>query len=391
MIRLLFISLLLFTNVVANEINTFNFDDTNLSYQTNELNVSDEYNVSDEANQTLTNYYPQKVLYLNYKEVPSRVVKGQIFSITIKTLSTIQNITDINYKLTNHEGVKPLDELPYRENDDKYFYDTFYFSVTSSKVRLPDFTATLIKDNEILYKPETLLGKKINVITLNPKQNFSNIIANKFELVEYKTTSFDRNRNILIFVAVAENCDISALRINSIKKQGIESISESYYDSKVTYYVIINKDIENFSFTYFNLLTNKFSLLNIPIILDDDSVTTQSDLKPKDQSHERLKMSIAAIIALIFLLFIIWTGKYIYIIAIIIPVIYIAYLAIPSKNICIKQGTKIHLLPVKNGTIFETTNRRLHLQKEGEIDKFMKIRLRNNKIGWVRNEDICSY
>ena len=177
MIRLLFISILLFINVVANEATTFDLNDTNLSNQNTELNVSDE------TNQTIINYYPQKVLYLNYKEIPSRIVKGQIFSVTLKTLSTIQNITDITYELNNFEGLKPLDELPYRENDDKYFYDTFYFSVTDGIARLPDFTATLTTDDDINYKSETLIGEKINVITLNPKKNFSNIIANSFELV----------------------------------------------------------------------------------------------------------------------------------------------------------------------------------------------------------------
>ncbi len=154
---------------------------------------------------------------------------------------------------------------------------------------------------------------------------------------------------------------------------------------------MINKDIENFSFSYFDLKKNKYSHLVIPIIVNDDSVTTQSDLKPKDQSRERLKMFIAAGVAFIGLIFILWRKKYIYLIFILIPLAYIVYIGMPSKELCIKTGSQIHLLPVQNGTIFETTQTTIYLQKEGSVKNFVKVKLQNDKIGWVKNEDICSY
>ncbi len=391
MIRLLLSSLLLFATLVANEISTFDLNETN--QDSVDFYIEEEIDILDlnDTNQSTLEYYPHKVLYLNYKEVPKRVLKGEIFSVTLKTLSTIQNSITVQYELSNHKGVKPLNNLPYTQKDSKYFYDTFYFLATSSQVRLPDFTATLITNDHKIYKPETIQGTKLNVVTLNPKKDFANIIADSFELVEYKTTSFDNQHNILILVAEANNCDISAFHFNGVKKQGIESIYDSIFKSRITYFAVINKDIENFSFSYFNLQLNTFSLVNIPIIVHDDSVTTQSDLKPKDQSRERLKMSIAAAVALIIFLFIIWRKKYIYLIFVIIPVIYIAYLAIPQKDVCIKNGAHIYLLPVKNGTIFETASSEYYLQKEGSVKEFVKVKLKNEKIGWVKNEDICSY
>ena len=82
--------------------------------------------------------------------------------------------------------------------------------------------------------------------------------------------------------------------------------------------------------------------------------------------------------------------KYIYLIFIIIPIAYIIYVWAPSKEICIKQDSNIHLLPVANGTIFETTPTRYHLQKEGMAKGWTKVQLKNKKVGWVKNEDICS-
>ena len=76
---------------------------------------------------------------------------------------------------------------------------------------------------------------------------------------------------------------------------------------------------------------------------------------------------------------------------IIIPLAYTLYLSIPEQEVCIKAGSNIYLLPVENGTIFETTPRKYHLPKEGSVTNFTKVKLQNDKIGWVKNEDTCSY
>lgn len=357
---------------------------------------ADDLNISKESNATspeevVKPLYMPKVLYVNFQDIPKRVLKGEIFSITIKSLSTLQDTTDILYEFSNLYGLKLFNELPQRQKDSKYYYDTFYFLTTSSSAKLPDITANVRTYDETPHKSAFLSGPKLNVITLNPKNNFSNIIANSFSLNEYKTTTYDDNHNIIVFMATAKNCDIKSMKFKNVFKQGIESIQEGYLESKITYYIVINKEIKNFTFSYFNLTTNRYNLVNIPIIVNDDSVTTQSDLKPKDQSRERLKMYIAAGVALFGFVFILWRKKYIYLVFIIIPLAYIGYIAMPSKILCIKQGAKIHLLPVHNGTIFQTTQETIHLQKEGSIEGFVKVKLQNDKIGWVSDEDICSY
>jgi hypothetical protein len=333
----------------------------------------------------------QKVIYLNYEKIPSRVLKGEIFTVTIKTLSTVKNFADITYRLSNSKGLKLLNNTPSREVESKYYHETFYFIATSEDASLPDFTATLVDKGNARYATTTLSGEKLNVISLNPKKDFSNIVANSFDIIEYKTTSYDASRNIVVFVATATNCDISALKLNNVYKQGTESITESHLDSKIIYYAIIDKKIENLSFSYFSLVKNKFVSIDIPIVVNDDSVTTQSDLKPKDQSNEIIKMSVAAAIAFLAFIMILWKKSYIYLIFIVIPLAYIIYVGVPSKEICIKAGTQIHLLPVANGTIFETTSKEYRLQKEDEVKGWIKIQLENQKIGWVKNEDICSH
>lgn len=378
LLAVLFLCVTLFANIDNN------FTDTNDSSVLKTL-PEDKKIEEDTQTQDLP-----KVIYLSYDKIPKRVLKGEIFSVTIKSLSTVKDFVDITYELSNEEGVKHLSDFPSRDMDSKYFYETFHFLATADDVRLPDFTATLLDYNDNKYKKTTLEGKRLNVISLNPKEDFSNIIANSFDIIEYKTTAYDDKRNIVIFVATATNCDISAFKLNGVYKQGVESIIESYFDSKITYYAIIDKTVQNLSFSYFNLKKNRFLPIDIPIIVNDDSVTTQSDLKPKNQSHEILKMGVAASVALIAFFMILWRRRYIYLIFIFIPLGYIIYIGMPSKEICIKQGSNIYLLPVNNGTVFETTSTKYKLPKEDEIKNWTKVQLKNQKIGWVKNEDICS-
>jgi len=334
---------------------------------------------------------PSKVLYLNFENIPQRVLKGEVFPITVKTLCVIQDFKDIQYKLSNMQGLKLLSDTPSRVKNAKFYYDTFYFIATSQNAKLPDFEATLIDKNEKSYESTHLSGETLNIISLNPKSDFSNIIANSFDIVEYKTTSYDATHNIVVFVATAQNCDISALKLSGVYKQGIESVTNSFTDAKVTYYAIIDKSIQTLSFSYFNLVKNRFIFVNIPIIVNDDSVTTQSDLKPKDQSNEILKMGAAAVVALVAFIIILWRRKYIYLIFIALPLAYILSITLPSKEVCVKEGSGIYLLPMSNGTIFEKTPKEYRLQKEAEVKGWVKVQLQDQKIGWVKNEDLCSH
>ena len=374
--RLIFLILFFIASLFANDIN--------------ETNQSASMDV-EVFEQNITKIVPQKVLYLNFEKKPNRVFEGEIFSITLKTLSTVQDFSDINYSLSNYAGLKSLNEIPFRETTEKYYHDTFYFIAQKDNVKLPDITATLITQDNVIYKPTKIRGSRLDVIKLNPNEEYANIIANNFELKNYKTTSFDKLHNIVIFSAYAKRCDLESFKLQNVYKQGIESIYPSIDLSSITYYAIIDKDIETFTFSYFNLPENKFINLSIPIIVDDDSVATQSDLKPKDQSKEKIKMQIASAVALFGFLLILWRRKIIYLFLIFIPLIYVAYLAVPSQEICIKSGSKIYLLPVENGTIFEKTKTKYVLTKEGGVRDFTKVKLKNNKIGWVKNEDICSY
>ena len=334
----------------------------------------------------------QKVLYLSYVETPKRVIKGEIFSITIKTLSVVSDFEDIEYTLQNVHDIKILnDGIPYRKETDHFFLDTFYFQATGTRVRLPDITATLKDYFGTTYRPAILKGKTIEAISLNPKEDFCGIIAKNFVLKHYKTTSYDDRHNIVVFIAEAKQTFLKDFHLHSALKQGFESLSDTIESSRMTYYAVIDKNEENLHFSYFNTDKNDYITLNIPIIVEDDSVATQSDLKPKDDSKKQLKMLIAVGVILLGVVLLLWRQRVIYTLLILLPGIYVIFLMLPPKKVCIKQQSKIRILPLENGIVFEVAPHRLQLNKIGSTKGFVKVELPNKKIGWVKDEDLCTH
>ncbi len=332
-----------------------------------------------------------QVLYLHYEQVPERIFRGEVFSVTLKVLSTEVQYEDIDYSFTEGFGYKLLTPLPERRAEGRYLYDTFYFKATGSRrMRIPDITASVRFSDAASSAPTTLEGKALEVVTLNPPKNFAHILADSFEITNYKTTRYNGEFNTAIFEAKATRCDIESLYFEGYEKQGADSVEPSHHEATITYYVIIPKELENLKFSYFNLQREKFVDVLIPIIVEDDSVSTQSDLKPTEQSHTLIKVSVAAGIALIALILFVMRRKVYYLVFVILPVLYIADAAVPTEYACIKPNSPIYLLPMERATTFEVTTIKYSLEVQGRIKNYTKVKLHNNKIGWVRNEDLCA-
>lgn len=332
-----------------------------------------------------------QIVYLSYSSVPNKIINGEIFAITIKSLSTDSNYQDISFTFENGSHIVLIDDKTTQTKEGNYFYDTFYFQATGSSATLPDIVATASDDAQGTYPTTTTLkGQSLNVITLNPRSDFSNVIAEEFNLLTHKITSYDKNNNIVLFTATATRSDLSRMKMKDVTKQGIESIDNSFMSPKITYYAIIKKGVQSFDFTYYNLKNQTFEKISIPIIVDDDKVTTMSDLDPKDQQFTGLKLTITIIFLLILFALIMWKKKYKLLVVLILPIAYLVYLMKPADSMCVKQGSNVYLLPLTNGTIFDKTTSQENLEIEGESGNFTKVKLSSDKIGWIKNEDACS-
>ncbi len=329
-------------------------------------------------------------VYLSILDLPDHLFKGQIFSVTLRTVPTSGDYEELLYRFSGARGVKLLNSEPERRYRRRIYQDRFYFKVTDEHARLPDITPVLTTSDFTEITAETFEGPSLDVTVLNPPGRFSGVLAKRFRITHTKTTSYDRRNNILVFMADANESDLGDFHIPGAGNQNFESLRNGIHHSEMTYYVVLPKTTDMLVVSYFNLDTRRFERIRIPIVVDDDSVSTQSDLKPTAQGHNLLKTVMFGILAGLFLLLFIYRRRKRYLVAAVAAAAYAAWLGAPIRHICIKQGSEIYLLPMRNATVFEIAPTDYELEVQGHIRGYTKVKLHNDKIGWVKDEDTCT-
>ncbi|MCJ7766661.1 MAG: hypothetical protein MUP09_12100 [Thiovulaceae bacterium] len=326
----------------------------------------------------------QKVIYLSYTDdIPERVFNGEFFSVTVKALSTIGEHDKLAYSFKGGRGARLQNSSPYRKDEGSYVLDTFYFLATSSVIKLPQITAAIGAEQS------TLDGETIEGVSLNPDSKFAKILADSFKVTAVDAKKYDNKHTILTFDATATHCNINAFKLNAFKKQGFESVKSGITTASMTYYAVIPKHYEKLEFTYFNLKEERYVKVLVPIEVMDDSVSTQSDLKPTENKNYLIKIAIAAAVILIALILLIVYRKWWMSIFILIPGLYIAFQAAPAEIICVKADAPIQLLPIENAAVFEKLPAEGEFEVKHSVDGYKQI-MHNNKIGWISEDDICS-
>ena len=124
-----------------------------------------------------------KLLYQSYYELPKKLFKGQVFPLTIKSLSAKKDYISLSYDFSNALGLQLLSDEQQRKIEPPYFFDTFYFQVTGNRVKTPDFTTSLVFENYSGGLEETLKGVRIETVRLNPEKDFSSVLADLIALI----------------------------------------------------------------------------------------------------------------------------------------------------------------------------------------------------------------
>lgn len=330
-----------------------------------------------------------KLLYQSYVNLPKKLFKGQIFTITIKALSAQKDYESLNYSFSSAHSIRRLDKDKERRVQEPYFYDTFYFQVVGSKVRIPNVKTTLVFSGLQDSMSETLKGKFIETVRLNPENDFSKVLAHKFKVLDYKTSQYDNQHNIVVFSAEAQMANLKDFSLKTATKEGIDAYEENLPYSTFTYYAVVSKQLNELKFSYFDIKSRHFKDIIIPIIVSNDRVSTQTDLAPTQNTHAFKKMILAGFISVIGLVLFATRRKKLYLIVVIVPLLFIAKLAVPIKHVCIEADSNIYLLPMKGGTIFEQIPYRFTTPELGSSQGFRKIRMQNKQIGWVKDENLC--
>jgi hypothetical protein len=353
-----------------------------------EDNESYYYEDDDDTNVTIVEDIKESDLYLTYETLPKTIYQNQIFTVKTKILNTNKEYSELITSYGSFFGLNILSLTPTREQDEFTSYDTYYFQAKETQFKTPTLNYKLNRNEDV--EPISLEGKNFYAVQLNSDEDFTNVLADNFTIESYKTTQYDQDHNIIVFTASTSFANVADFNLSFATMQGFESMSTTLPEGRMTYYAVIPKHLRMLRFSYFNLQTSSYTPVEIPVEVDDDSVSTQMDLAPTQYTHTLAKIIIAVVLITIGIIaFIITRQKRYFFVIALTPIIYVSWVYYPKEKLCIERNAKIYLLPMKNSTIFYKYSSDQKLQKMGEVEEYNKVLLPNLNIGWVKNEDLC--
>lgn len=270
-------------------------------------------------------------------------------------------------------------------NQDSSLRNTFYFRIEQVNFTIPKIEAIIQTSEGVLREStESIVGK---AVPLERKGSYSQVVANDLRIVDTKITSYDSQSNLAVFQLQSTMGNLFDFHLETYAQQGIESKKGDYKESEIFYYAVVPKSLDKISFDYFNVQSAKYVELHIDNFSQDDRVSTQSDIRPKNT------LQIYKILAAIFLI-IVFLGLYLYyrkklflVLGAIVLVVLIYLLSIKTSA-TLKTDVEIRIQPTFNSTIILTTQNPMEVKILSDKYGYYKILLEDDRIGWVRKDGI---
>jgi len=329
-----------------------------------------------------------KSIFLSVEQIPQKVYVGQVFPIKVKAIVAHSNIDTLSTAFSTPNGIEIINQQsPWVVSSNNTYENTFYFKITTTNAKIPNISVSLIKNKEPLESAILTLSTP-SIIQLKKEDFFSNVIAQTLVVNKYKTTTFDAKNVMTVLEIEATEANLKDFKLKGITKSGIDSFSDNGSSQKIYYYAILPNYQKNFEFTYFDLRGNKFTKISLPIVIDNEEVSTQLGLNPKESIFEFYKSIAYAVLAFLFFIIVLKYRKWYYLVA---SLLFLALYFLdqnPLNHVKLKVGSNIKILPMEHSTIFYTSEKILDVEKLGEREEYIKILFPDGKIGWTERENI---
>lgn len=336
--------------------------------------------------------YAAKTLYLSYENIPKKVYKNQRFFVEIKALVTNSNFDYLTLTHIEGKNVDVLDDkLQWEKVANNQFKAKVYFKAYDGKFTMPKFVVTKVKGFEIV-ETAVLDTKEIDYSDIGVgNQNFSGVIASNLSIRAYKTKQYNNQEALTLVDIDAYDSNLENFYINGITEQGFSKLNdEDRPHQNLVYYFVTPVYEKKMVISYFDINTKKYVDVTIPLILQNELVSTQTDLNPNDSTFEKYKkIAIAVIFVIFIILSILKRKRYLYLITFILAIIAMIYLT-PYRSGIIKKDSYIYILPTRNSTIFFQTQENLKVDILEKKDNFIKVMGTEKKfIGWIKEESLA--
>lgn len=332
-----------------------------------------------------------KEIYLDIEKYPKRVFTNQRFDIVLKAtvLKPKDSYDNIVLSFIDERNIDIIDQAPvWEEKKENIYFTKLSFKAKDSDFKLPKTTVAITKNDDIIdYLSIELPKIEFEKIAVN-SELFSNVIAKQLQVLTVKTKQYDNSTLHTTINIEGVQSNLEDIYIKNYKDQGISSFEQNYPFQNIYFYIMTPVHIKNVKFTYYNTEEKAFVTVNVPIELQEDLVSTQTDLNPYNSSLLVYKQYGSLFFLSLFLCLYFFTKKDGYLILSGIFVIVIAFLYLPNKKIVLEKNSKVYILPTKNSTVYKVLERRDLVEIIDQKEGFKKVLFENQNTGWIKEDDI---
>ena len=342
---------------------------------------------ADDLNQTTQ--IKSKVLYAKYKSYPNIVYTKQRFDtvIDIQVLLDSNKTFSLSTEFTNMNNIQKLttDMIWYGISKTKY-ETTIKYKVNNKRFKIPDITISLYDENDTLLDVAKLKSPKIiyRKIAID-QQRYSNVIATSLKINSVKTKQYTNNQLLSLISISATNSNLEDFYLSKYTNQGSKDLSTKDDIQTLYYYVIIPSHTQSIKFEYYNSKLNEFVLVELPISLEEELVSTQTDINPYQNNSGFYKKIGLIIVVFIFLMIYFFSKRKIYLFVAIFFMTFLVTMMIPNDKIVLSKGTKVYILPTQNSTVYKILKHSREVEVLIKQKYFTKVLFEDNQLGWIKN------
>jgi uncharacterized membrane protein len=336
-----------------------------------------------------TSLFAAKNLYLSYSKIPNQVYKNQKIEVIVKALITTDNFDSLSTNFVNSSNVNILNpNNPWKKVSNDTYINSYYFKLKQGNFRFPDINVKLLNGSSIVDE-SYLSSPSVRYSDIaKGDSRFSGIIAEKFILKAYKTKQYNNKEALTIIDVDALNSNLEDFKLHGIEEQGISNIKDDGNKQNLVYYFVTPIFEKKVIFTYYNSATKSFKDIKIPLVLQNELVSTQTDLNPNDSNFEKYKKIASIVVFILFLILLIWKrrNKILIFLTLVSFVITMMY-NLPNATGIVQKDSFVYILPTKNSTIFFKVENNQKVEILERKNGFIKVLgLDSDFIGWIKEE-----
>lgn len=332
-----------------------------------------------------------KIAYINvqFPSTDTRMYVGQNieikYSLTLLANANLVSAELLDLDAKNNVVLKSNDTY-WQKNNKGILQNTYVYNITGKNVIIPPLSVNVRSEEgyeENLIAP----GATFQAIELSSNANYISVIADSFEVVDYRVKEYDETHNIVIFQFESKGAILDSMKIAKYPQQGLEKsrvVDDTTYG---IYYVVLDKSIRSLTFDYFNLAQHQFVNISLPIHLVQSVADENGDIKPRNTILIFKNLLIGGLITFVVIVWIVFRKirkVSLFVLGILVAIL--GYNVFFGATSGIAQiGASVSIIPTHNSTIMEVIKTPTEVAIIGEYKDYYKVMI-ESKVGWIRKE-----